>query len=113
MGFLSNLKQITSGKTELERKQEKAANTQLRKDINDAIFKTRKEEAIKFAVIKEQLKYSNATKKLKSPRKSVGNFGIVAPEYKNYGSITGQPRIYKGKKYDKKSKKRGLDILGI
>ena len=113
MGFINNLKQIATGKTDIERKQERTANMQLRKDVNAAIFKTRKEEAIKFAVTKEQLKYSNATKKLKSPKQSVSNFGIVAPEYKNYGSVTGQPRVYKGKKYGRKSKKRGLDILGI
>lgn len=113
MAFFEKLKRITSGKTELERKQEKAALSEIRKSVMAAQLRERRTQAVKFAVEKERLKYSKATKKLKNPKPYFGGFNVVAPEYKNYGSITGQPRMFKGKKFDRKSKRRGIDILGI
>ena len=97
MGFLSKAKEVISGKTELERKQEKAANTQIRKEVMSAQLRERKEQAVKYAVEAEKIKYQQKIKQLKQPRPAFSGFGSSPSNdmfgFRNYGSVTGQPRV--------------------
>jgi len=90
MGFLSRTKEIISGKSDIERKQESLANAEIRKQVLAAQLRERKEQAIKFAQESEKIKYQQRLKQLKQPKQGFGNIDLGL---RNYGSITGSPRI--------------------
>ena len=58
MRILKKLKETFIGKPSIESLQERAANKEIRKSVNAARLRTRKEEAIKLAVATEKKIYS-------------------------------------------------------
>ena len=70
MGFISKTKEFVTGKSELERKQEAAANAVIRKEVLAAQYQERRIQAVKFAAEKEKVAYEKRTKQLRQPKPS-------------------------------------------
>ena len=85
MGIKEKIMRIATGRTTLERKQEQAAMTEIRKEALAEGLRERRKHIIKLAAEKEKIKYEREIKRLKEPRQSF--FGGM-----NYGSPFGQPR---------------------
>ena len=120
MGFKEKLMRIATGKTPLERKQEQAAMSEIRKEARAEGLRERRKHIVKLAVEKEKVKYEREIKRLREPKQSF--FGKA-----NYGSPFGEPRslgtrtvtIGKGKKKRKIQQtytpkvKRYSDLIGF
>ncbi|MFA6074079.1 MAG: hypothetical protein WC758_08230 [Candidatus Woesearchaeota archaeon] len=98
MGFKEKLKYIATGKTEEERKAEADIMSSIRKKANEARFKERELQEIEFAKKSEQIKYNRKLKELQRPKSNFSFTTPLAPEYRNYGSVYGSPRIVNTKK---------------
>ena len=80
MAFLDSLKNFTTGKTEAERKQSKAANQIIRSKARAAAFREKEKQEIRLAVAKQKKYYNNKINNLNTNRKgsaSVDIFGIA------------------------------------
>ena len=95
MRILRNIRQVFTGRTDVERKQEQLANAQIRKEALAEQLRVRREHAVKYAGEAERLKYQQKIKQLRQPKQSYGGFGLQSNEYRDYGSAFGQPRIVK------------------
>ena len=95
MGFIERVKQIATGKSAIERRQEAVAMGEIRKKAIAAGLRERETQAVKFAAEREKAIYEKRTKALRQPKKGI--FGVVAPEFKTYGSPFGQPRFFRGR----------------
>lgn len=84
MGFIEKAKQIVTGKSDIERRQEAAANRIIRQKVYAAQLKQREIEAVKFAQAREKAIYEKRTKQLTQPKPNM--FGGM-------GSPFGQPRF--------------------
>lgn len=107
MAFLKKAREVITGKTNIERLQEKAAQKEIKKATLGARYKTQKEEAVKYAMESEKHKYSEKLKRLKQPRVGMGSGG-----FGDYGGLMGKPRFVKSpvqqiSKKRKGSKKKG------
>ena len=104
--FLPKIREILTGKTKIERLQEKAATKIIRKDVNAARFKAQKEEAIKFAIESEKHKYSQRLKQLKQPRQPAQqmDFGGMFRQPSTVSQPSIQTKRSKKKKGSKKKK---------
>ena len=101
MGFREKLAQFVTGKTTLERKQEKAAMQVIRSEARSTALQERRKHIVKLAAEREKIKYEREIKKLREPKQSF--FGRV-----DYGSPFGQPRRLGTKKAAKP-----IDLLGF
>ena len=136
MGFVEKIKRIATGKSEMERKQESAAMSEIRRKALAAQLKEREAQAVKFAQERERVSYEKRTKALRTPKP--GFFQGM----QGYGSPFGQPRfqqsraikptkkyktvyVKKGKHYVKKKVRAGtkqprinqpqkfIDVIGM
>jgi len=101
MGFREKIAQLATGKTLLERKQEKAAMQVIRQEARAAALQEKRKQVVKLAAEKEKVKYEREIKRLREPKQSF--FGRA-----NYGSPFGQPRSLGTKKAGKP-----IDLLGF
>ena len=100
MAIIRRIREAISGKSDIERKQEKVATAQIRKEVMSAQLRERREQAVKYAVEAEKLKYQRKLNQLKNPKPKVGgsSFGLQTNTndlfgFRNYGSVSGQTRI--------------------
>ena len=91
MSFLNKLKDTMTGKTEIERLQEKAALKEIKKDVNSARLRTQRDEAVKFAIELEKHKYKKRLEQAKAPKPSFGS-GMGGFNLGGFGTPLGQPR---------------------
>ncbi len=104
MAFLEKAKEVLTGKSKTERLQEKDAYKIMRSDVNTARLKTRKEEAVKFAIESEKHKYSQRLKRLKQPRQPAQQMDIGGM-FRQPSAIS-QPSIQTKKSKKKKGSKK-------
>ncbi len=106
MAFLPKLREVLTGKTKTERLQEKDASKLMRSDVNTARLKTRKEEAVKFAIEKEKYAYAQRLKQLKQSRqpRQQADFGGMFRQPNTVSQPSIQTKKSKKKKGSKKKK---------
>jgi len=78
MAFLESIKNLTSGKTAIERKQSAAANKIIRARSISAAFKEKEKQEIRLAIAKQKEYYNNKIRNLSKKRvgfSSVDIFG--------------------------------------
>ena len=106
MGFITRVKNIATGKNENERRQEAAANAEIRKKAFATQLREREKFQVKLAAEREKIAYENRMKALKKPKQS-----FFSKENYNYGSAFGQPRMIskpiQGPIKKKRKKKKG------
>ena len=107
MAFFEKVKQIATGKTESERRQEAAANSIIRKKVMAAEFREREKANIMLAEERIRAKAQAKLKQIRTPRRFLGSVPGGA-----YSSPFGQPtRSMQPKQpqvvYRKKKKKKG------
>jgi len=101
MGFITRVKNIATGKNENERRQEAAANAEIRKKAFATQLREREKFQVKLAAEREKIAYENKVKALRKPKPSFFN-------KENYSSPFGQPRIIsKPVQRNIKKKKKG------
>jgi hypothetical protein len=83
MQFVSKVQQFVSGKTDIERKQEQAANEVIRKKAIVAQLKERERQAIKFGMEKEKVAYERRMKALREPPKPMYQSPIGGGQFAN------------------------------
>lgn len=120
MGFINKIVDVVTGKTALERKQEKFAMQQIRKDVMAAQLRERRTQAVKYAQELERLKYKKKLQELKKPKINIDNYNLIPQGNKNYGSILSySPQSITSKNKSKKRSKSQImpkqkyDVLGI
>ena len=106
MGIKEKIAQLATGKTAIERKQEKAAMQIIRQEARAASLQERRKHIVKLAAEREKIKYEREIKRLKEPRQSF--FGGM-----NYGSPFGQPRSLGTRSAGKKKVTKYSDLIGI
>ena len=106
MGFKEKLMKIATGKTSIERKQEQAAMTEIRKEAMAEGLRERRKHIVKLAAEREKIKYEREIKKLREPKQSF--FGKA-----NYGSPFGQPRSLGTRTAGKRKAGKPIDLLGF
>jgi hypothetical protein len=117
MGWIKKVQEFATGKTELERKQEAAANKIIREKVMAAQLQERQRQAIKFAQERERISYEQRLKSLKQPVQR-NTFGS-SPRFDALGSssfggmvfgrqspVVSKPMIATKRKAKKKGKKR-------
>jgi len=113
MGFIEKVKQVVTGKNEIERLQEQQANKVIRAKAISASLQERQKQAIRVAIEREKVNADNRIKKLREPRPSFWNAQVQSTMGLPFGSpiqqqtmsVNNKPRFYyikKGKRYIKK-----------
>ena len=82
MEFIEKVNRFSTGKTEIERKQEAAAMSQIRTKSRAAALKERESQAIRYAREREKVSYDKRIKQLSQPRQ---------PFFAGGGGFFGQP----------------------
>ena len=106
MGFKEKIAQLATGKTAIERKQEKAAMQIIRQEARAASLQERRKHIVKLAAEREKIKYEREIKKLREPKQSF--FGKA-----NYGSPFGEPRSLGTRTAGKRKAGKPIDLLGF
>jgi len=75
MAFIEKLKQIATGKTEIERKQSSAATQIIRSKARAAAFREREKQEIRYATAREKAVYDRKVAALNRPRPTVSAGG--------------------------------------
>jgi hypothetical protein len=87
MRIFKKVTEALTGKTEIERKQEKLAMKEIRRQINAERLRTRRDEALKFARESEKIRYQRRLETLKNPKISF----LQSPNY-SQGLFIQQPK---------------------
>jgi len=108
MAFIEKIKQIATGKTEIERKQSAAATQIIRAKARAAAFREREQQEIRLATAREKVYYDRKVAALNKPRPQVSTGGKLN-FFREQPRLQLQPRtavgyIQAGRK-KKKSKK--------
>ena len=93
MRILQKAREVLTGITAEERKQQKSELKVLRKDVHSAQYKQQKEEAIKYAIAAEKHKYEQKLKRLKQPKQPYNpklEFGDMFGKVKLKGGGSGK-----------------------
>lgn len=99
MKFLQKIQNTITGKSEIERLEQREALKEIRKDVNSARLRTQREEAVKYAIELEKHKYKTRLEQAKKPKSSFFNGSSGSGGF-NLGNTFGGlfPTQSKGKK---------------
>ena len=86
MGFLETIKTTVTGKSQIERRQEAAANKIIRRKVIAEQLQEREKQAIRFAREKEKVIYQRKTQQLRQPPRQAPMFG----QNLGFGMVSGQ-----------------------
>jgi len=118
MAFIEKLKQIATGKTEIERKQSSAATQIIRAKARAAAFREREKQEIRYATAREKAVYDRKVAALNRPRPTVSaggglNFFREQPQQSRpqpSRTVVKYVPVKKGKRKMKKGKFRRVVI---